>query len=164
MLPKAYLILHSRISGSRWVITPLWLSGLWRSFLYSSSVYSHHLFLISSASVRSIPFLSFVVPIFAWNVPLVSRIFLKRSLVLEDWKNKSPERVLPCRYKQNLALRWSPQPGRVSTQFVFKIQIGPRWPQVPSPVDSDQMEFWDRALPVNTLVLSVSSWEQPKIK
>ena len=44
-------------------------------------VYSCHLFLISSASVRSIPFLSFIEPIFAWKVPLVSLIFLKRSLV-----------------------------------------------------------------------------------
>ena len=68
------------MSDSRWVITPLWLSGSWRSFLYSSSVYSCHLFLISSASVRSIPFLSFIKLIFAWNVPLVSLIFLKRSL------------------------------------------------------------------------------------
>ena len=34
---------HSRMSGSRWVITPSWLSGSWRSFLYSSSVYSCHL-------------------------------------------------------------------------------------------------------------------------
>ena len=50
-------------------------------FLYTSSVYSCHLFLISSASVRSIPFLSFIEPIFAWNVPLVPLIFLKRSLV-----------------------------------------------------------------------------------
>ena len=75
MLPKAHLTSHSRMSGSRWVITPLWLSGLWRSFLYRSSLYSCHLFLISSASVRSILFLSFIVPIFAWNVPL------KRSLV-----------------------------------------------------------------------------------
>ena len=41
------------MSGSRWVITPSWLSGLWSSFLYSSSVYSCHLFLISSAFVRS---------------------------------------------------------------------------------------------------------------
>ena len=39
MLPKAYLTSHSRMSGSRWVITPSWLSGSWRSFLYSSSVY-----------------------------------------------------------------------------------------------------------------------------
>ena len=51
-----------------------------RSFMYSSSVYSCHLFLISSASVKSIPFLSFIEPIFAWNVPLVSLIFLMRSL------------------------------------------------------------------------------------
>ena len=57
MLPKAHLTSHSRMSGSRWVITPLWLCGSWRSFLYSSSVYSYHLFLISSASIRSIPFL-----------------------------------------------------------------------------------------------------------
>ena len=55
MLSKAHLTSHSRMSGSRWVITPLWLSGSWRSFLYSSSVYSCHLFLISSASVRSQP-------------------------------------------------------------------------------------------------------------
>ena len=27
MLPKAYLTSHSRMSGSRWVITPSWLSG-----------------------------------------------------------------------------------------------------------------------------------------
>ena len=31
-----------------------------KTFLYSSSVYSYHLFLISSASVRSIPFMSFI--------------------------------------------------------------------------------------------------------
>ena len=37
--------------------------------------------LISSASVRSRPFLSLIEPIFAWNVPLVSLIFLKRFLV-----------------------------------------------------------------------------------
>ena len=81
ILSKAHLTSHSRMSGSRWVITPLWLSGSWRSFLYSPSVYSCHLFLIASASVRSIPFLSCIEPIFAWNVPLISLIFLKRSLV-----------------------------------------------------------------------------------
>ena len=81
MLSKAHLTSHFRMSSSRWVITPSWLSGSWRSFLYSSSVYSCHLFLIYSASVRSIPFLSFIVPIFAGKAPLVSLIFLKRSLV-----------------------------------------------------------------------------------
>ena len=44
MLPKAHLTSHSRMFGSRWVFTPLWLSWLWRSFLYNSSVYSCHLF------------------------------------------------------------------------------------------------------------------------
>ena len=53
-------------------------------FLYSSSVYSCHLFLIYSASVRSRPFLSNIEPIVAWNVPLVSLIFLKRSLVFPN--------------------------------------------------------------------------------
>ena len=39
MLPKAHLTLHSRMSGSRWVSTPSWLSGLWRSFLYCFCVF-----------------------------------------------------------------------------------------------------------------------------
>ena len=77
MLAKVNLTSHFRMSGSRWVITPLWVM---RSFLYSSSVYSCHLFLISSASIRSMPFLSFIVSIFAWNVPLVSL-----SLILSPW-------------------------------------------------------------------------------
>ena len=64
MLPKAHLTLHSRMSGSRWLITLLWLSGSLSYLLHSSSVYSCHLFLLSSASIRSIPFLSFIVPLF----------------------------------------------------------------------------------------------------
>ena len=79
MLPNAHLNSHSRKSDSRWEITPSWLSGSWRSFLYSSSVYLCH-FLIYSASVRSRPYLFFIVPIFAWNFPLVYLIFLKRFL------------------------------------------------------------------------------------
>ena len=77
MLPKALDFTLQNV-WYRWVITPLWLSG---SLRHNSSVYSFHFFLISSVSVRSIPFLSFIVPVFAWNVPLVSLIFLKRSLV-----------------------------------------------------------------------------------
>ena len=81
MLPKDHLMWDSRMSGSRWVITLLWLSGSLRSFLCRFSVYSCHLFLISSAAIRSISFLFFIVPIFACNVSLVSLIFSKRSLV-----------------------------------------------------------------------------------
>ena len=40
-------------------------------FLYSS-VYSCQFLLISSTSVESIPFLSFIVPILAWNIPLAN--------------------------------------------------------------------------------------------
>ena len=52
MLPKAHLTSHSRLSGSRCdhIIMAIW------AILYSSSVYSCHLFLISSASGRSILF------------------------------------------------------------------------------------------------------------
>ena len=82
MLPKAHLTSHSRMSGSRWVITPWWLSASSRSLLYTSFVYSRHLFLISSASVRSVLFLSFIVLVFAWNIPLVSfyEIISKKGL------------------------------------------------------------------------------------
>ena len=44
-------------------------------------MYSLYLFLISSASTRSLSFMSFMVPIFGKNVPLISPVFLKRSLV-----------------------------------------------------------------------------------
>ena len=89
MLPKVHLTSHSRMSYSRWVITPSRLSGSWKSFLYSS-LYSYHLFLISFASVRSIPFLSFIEPI------LVSLIFLNRSL------------VFPILLFSSNSLHWSP--------------------------------------------------------
>ena len=52
-------------------------------FLYISPVYSCHLFLISLLLLGPYHFwfMSFIVPIFAWNVPLVSLIFLNRSIV-----------------------------------------------------------------------------------
>ena len=49
-------------------------------FFYSSSVFLPPLLNIF-CFFRSILFLSFIEPIFPWNVPLVSLIFLKRSLV-----------------------------------------------------------------------------------
>ena len=45
--------------------------------------------------VRSISFLSFIKPIFAWNVPLVSLILLKRSL------------VFPILLFSSISLHWS---------------------------------------------------------
>ena len=80
MLPKAPLNSHSRMSASRWHHHGY--LGHKDLFVYSSSVFPCHLFLISTAFVRSLPFLSFIMPIFAWNVPLVSLSFLKWPLVL----------------------------------------------------------------------------------
>ena len=79
ILPKAHLTSHSKMPGSRWVTTPSWLSRSFRPFLYSSSVWFVTPF--SSLLLLLGPFdLSFIVPVFAWNVPLVSQIFLNRSL------------------------------------------------------------------------------------
>ena len=49
VLFKTHWSSHSRISGSEWETTPLWLSGSLRYFLYSSSVYFFHLLLVYSA-------------------------------------------------------------------------------------------------------------------
>ena len=63
MFPTGLLSSHSRMSGSRWVTTPSLLSrSLSPFFLYSSSVYFCHLFLTSSASLRSLSFLYFLCP------------------------------------------------------------------------------------------------------
>ena len=95
MLSKAHLTSHSRsLALDEWSQCCSYL-GHEDLFLYSSSVYSCHLFLISSAHVRSIPFLSFIVLIFAWNIPLVSLIFLKRSL------------VFPILLFSSISLHWS---------------------------------------------------------
>ena len=59
-------------------------------------MYPCHLFLITSASVRSIAFLSFIEPIFAFSsVPLVSLSILKRSL------------VFPILLYSSISLHWS---------------------------------------------------------
>ena len=83
MFLRAHLISHSRLSGSRWVITTSWLYGSRRSF-FSLNIVLLCILVTSSwylQLVRSIPFLSFIGSVFAWNVPLVYLIFLKRSLV-----------------------------------------------------------------------------------
>ena len=76
MLPKTLLTSYSRMSGSRCDHTTviIWVRKI---FLYSSSVYSCHLFLISFASVRSIPFLSFC--------PLWAHLCMKYSLGISDF-------------------------------------------------------------------------------
>ena len=119
-LPKAHLTSHSRMSGSRWAITPSWLSGSLRSFLHSSSVYSCHLS-ISSASVRSLPvFVLYCAYLCMKCLPWVSPIFFKRSL------ESSPFYCLPLficiihlRWLSDLFLLSSKTRIEMSVSFLF---------------------------------------------
>jgi len=102
------------MTGSRWVIIWSWLYGSLRSFLYYPSVYSWHLFLIFSSSLRSTPFLSFIVPIFVWNVLLVSLVFLKRSLdvMLTCIRVFSNESTLRMRWPKHCSFSFSIIPSK----------------------------------------------------
>ena len=111
------LLLLSRISRV-WLCDTPWMEKLDRlqfmesqrvgyDWATSLSVYSVYLLLISSPSVRSIPFLSFFVPIFAWNVPLVSLIFLRRSL------------VFPILLFSSISLHWSLRKAFLSFLAIF---------------------------------------------
>ena len=75
---KVKLLRHVWLLATTWTAAYQALPSKW----FSKQKYWSGVPLPSpSASVRSILFLSFIVPIFAWNVPLVSLIFLKRSLI-----------------------------------------------------------------------------------
>ena len=113
-----HLTSHSRMSGSRWVTTLSGLSGSLKTFFYSSSVYSCH-FLISSASVRSLPFLCFIVPIFASNIPLISPIFLKKSLFLSFYCFPIILFIICLRKLSHLPLLYSGTPHPVGYVFPF---------------------------------------------
>jgi len=67
-------------------------------------MYCCQLLLIISASIRSLLFFFFIVPIFAWNVPLIliSPIFLMRSLVFPILL--FPSFSLHCSFKAFLSL------------------------------------------------------------
>ena len=94
MLPKAHLTSHSRMSGSRWKITPSWLSGLWKFFcivllciLAPSSEYlllsPYHFYPLLCPSFHEL---------FPWYLK-----FLKRSL------------VFPVLFFSSISLHWSPR-------------------------------------------------------
>ena len=76
--PLQYSCLENPRDRGAWWAAVYGVAQRWTQLKRLSSSNS---FLISSASVRSILFLPFIEPIFVWNVPLVSLIFLKTSLV-----------------------------------------------------------------------------------
>ena len=105
ILPKTHWTSNSKMST--WVIAPSCLYGSLRSFSYSSSVYSCYLFSTSSAYVRSTLFLSFIVPIFAWNFSFISLIFLKKLL------------IFPILLFPSISLHWSLSKTFLSFLFSF---------------------------------------------
>jgi len=78
-----------------YTIVVIWIIKTFFFFLYCSSVYPFYLFLISSASVMSLSFLSFIMPILAWNIPFTAPIFLKKYL------------ALPSLLCSSISLHWS---------------------------------------------------------
>ena len=74
MLPKAHLTSHSRMSGSKSVIAPLWLSGSWRSFLFFCVFLPplHNIFCFCSVHTISVLYCDHL----CMKIPLVSLIFL----------------------------------------------------------------------------------------
>ena len=84
LVVKTHLTAHSKVSGSRFVSIPSWFSGSLRLFL-CGSVYSCQLFLISFASVRSLPFLSW--PLFLKSMPNTN-YNISRKLTLSLWNRQ----------------------------------------------------------------------------
>ena len=110
VLLKAYLTSCNRMTVSGWLTTPSWLLGSLRYFLYSYFVYSFCLFLMSSASSRYLQFLSFIVPIFEWNIPFIYTVLWRRTLVFSFLLFSSVS--LHCSLKKVflslLAILWNP--------------------------------------------------------
>ena len=75
-------------------------------------MYSCHLFLNSSPSVRYILFLSFIVPIFAWNIPLISLNFLEESAAAAAKSLQLCPTVPPHRWQPTRLLRLWDSPGK----------------------------------------------------
>ena len=94
------------MSGSRWVITPSWLSGSWKSFCIVFCVFLPpilHIFCFCKVHTISVVYCA----IFAWNISLESLIFLKRSL------------VFPILLLSSISLHWSLRKAFLSLLLFF---------------------------------------------
>ena len=86
MLPKAHLTSHSRMSGSRWVITPLWLSGSWRSFLFLFIFFFEDLFCIALLCILGISSQYLLLLLGPYHLcPLLCHLCMKCSLGISNF-------------------------------------------------------------------------------
>ena len=137
MLPRADLTLHSSMH-SRWVITPLWLSGSLIPVIYSFSMYSCHLSIFPS-SVRFLQSLSF----FFFFVHFCRKYSLDVSNFLEEISSLSHSIVFlyffvlltlegflisPC-YSLELYI-WMDRSFLFSSDFHFSSQLFVKPPQI----------------------------------
>ena len=120
LLPKAHLTSHSKMSGSRWLITPWWLSGSWRSFLIVLLyIYSCRGFLISSGSARSIPFLSFYWAHLCMKYSLGISNFLEISSLFHSFFHLSLHWSLRKAFLSLLVILWNSAQMGISFLFSF---------------------------------------------
>ena len=107
MLPKAHLTSHSRMSGSRWVIRPSWLSVSWRSFF----VWFFCVFLPPLLNIFCFCYVHTISVLYRAHLcmkcSLVSLIFLKRSL------------VFPILLFSSISLHWSMRKAFLSLLAIF---------------------------------------------
>ena len=100
-------------------------------------MYSFHLFLISPASIGSLPFLFFIVPIFGGNIPLILAIFLNRSLFFPFllFSSVSLHSSLKkaflslCAILQNSAFSWVYLPFLLCFSLLFFLHLSIKPPQ-----------------------------------
>ena len=107
MISKVHFTSDSRMSECKWVTIPSLVIQAIKTFCVQIFCVFFHVFLISSSSVMSLPFLSFLVPIFKWSVPLISLIFLKRSLVFPFYCFPLFLCIVPLRRSSYLSLLFS---------------------------------------------------------
>ena len=121
MLPEAHLTSHSRMFGSRGVTAALRLSRSQRPFSYSVSVYSCRLFLIISVSPCSSLHLSLIALVFSWNVPILSPIFWRNSLVFPFYCFSLFLCIVPWKSSASVSLLFSETLPSVGFIFPFSL-------------------------------------------
>ena len=125
MLHKAHLTSHSRMAGSRWMITPSWLSGLWQSFFVQFCVFLPHL--LNIFCFCSVPTIS----VLYW-----AHLCMKCSL--RKWKKKVVQSCPTLCDPMDCSLLGSSIHGLLQTRILEWVAIsfsrGSSWPRDQTPV------------------------------
>ena len=116
MLPKAVLTSHSRISGSRWVITSSWLLHS-IVFLYFFALIIEEVFLISPC--YSLEFCFQTIPTIKFHLTSQSNL---KSDIKAIWKINSILKVKTFKFRKKKKVIWTSS-GLVTTGAIFRILL-----------------------------------------